>query len=85
MSSGKWRPSCLSLYVLSSEAFIVLSWLASYDQEAQKWELFLERFFQSLFKFQFHVIQILIKRSLQNFAHGTTAKLLWYVQIFVAI
>ena len=34
---------------------------------------------------RFALIQIIIDQSLQNFAHATTAVLLWHVQKFVAV
>ena len=40
---------------------------------------------QIRWKFRFTLISILIKWSLQNFVHGTTAVLSWHVQKFVAI
>ena len=41
--------------------------------------------FQIRWKFRFTLISSLIKWSLQNFEHGTTAVLSWHVQNFVAI
>ena len=40
---------------------------------------------QKWWKFHFALIQILIKWSLQNLAHGTTAGLSWHVPNFVVI
>ena len=40
---------------------------------------------QMWWKFHFALIQVLIKWSLQNLAHGTTAGLSWHVPNFVAI
>ena len=40
---------------------------------------------QMWWKFHFALIQVLIKWSLQNLAHGTTAWLSWHVPNFVAI
>ena len=40
---------------------------------------------QMWWKFHFALIQILMKWSLQNLAHGTTAELSWHVPNFVAI
>ena len=40
---------------------------------------------QMWWKFHFALIQIIMKWSLQNFAHGTTAVLSWHMQHFVAI
>ena len=40
---------------------------------------------QMWWKFHFALIQVLIKWSLQNLAHGTTAELSWRVPNFVAI
>ena len=40
---------------------------------------------QMWWKFHFALIQALIKWSLQNLAHGTTAGLSWHVQNFVSI
>ena len=93
LPSGKWRPFCLGLNVLTMPNSYFLShsseldhWTRSIHMKA--WGQFHERFFHrasNLMEIYSVLIQVAMKWSLSNSAHGMTAQLSYHVQNFIVI
>ena len=93
LPSGKWRPFCLGLNVLTMPNSYFLSHSSNYITELTPYTWrpganFTNEFFivlQIWWKFYSALIQVAMKWSLSNSAHGMTAQLLYHVQNFVTI
>ena len=81
MSSAKWRSFCPGGRWVNARSMYGSFHYGSGAHFTNNFSITI----QMWWKFHFALIQVLIKWSLQNFAHDTTAGLSWHVHNFVVI